>query len=95
MNAVASVKGCGILQTELYLSRWRPLGASLLGDLSPLSFQCQQVVFVLVHFPQHQRAQTGLVKTAIEFGGNERGSRHLHAAGLARARVSTVFRSSI
>jgi hypothetical protein len=95
MNAVASVKGCGILQTELYLSRWRPFGTSLLGDLSPLSLQYQQVVFVLVHFPQHQRVQTGLVKTAIQFGGNERASRHLHVAGLARAHVSTVFQSSI
>jgi hypothetical protein len=95
MHAIASVKGCDILQTELYLSRWRSFGTSLLDDLSPLSFQYQQVVVVLVHVPQHQRVQTGLVKTAIQFGGNERASRHLHAAGLARAHVSTVFQSSI
>jgi hypothetical protein len=95
MNDVASVKGCDILQTELYLSRWWPFGTSLLGDLSPLSFHYQHAVVVLVHVPQHQRVQTGLVKTAIQFGGNERASRHLHAAGLARAHVSTVFQSSI
>jgi hypothetical protein len=66
-----------------------------MGNLSPLSFQYQQVVVVLVLVPQHQRVQTGLVKTAIQFGGNERASQHLHAAGLARAHVSTVFQSSI
>jgi hypothetical protein len=68
---------------------------SLLGDLSPSRVQCQQVVVVLVHVPQHQRVQMGLVKTAIQFGGSERESQHLHAAGLARAHVSTVFQSSI